>query len=64
MLVSTATCVYSIFLGGSVSVCVCTGFFCLLNNLQVIWCRGQQPHKFLGAAAGSPYIVFISTSGM
>ena len=33
------------------------------KDAQVIRVRGT-PHKFLGAAAGSPYIVFISTSGM
>ena len=44
MLVSTATCVYGIFLVGCVCVCVCvcqhTEFFCLPNNSQVIRVRG------------------------
>ena len=34
------------------------------KDAQVIRVRGRQPHEFLGAACGSPYIVFISTSGM
>ena len=34
------------------------------KGAKVIRVRGWQPHEFLGAACGSPYIVFISTSGM
>ena len=75
MLVSTATCVYSIIFSGlCVCMCVCahvcvctrTGFFCLLNNLQVIRVRGRQPHEFFNSnylfglhqsVEGSPPIV-------
>ena len=41
------------FLVGCVCMCVCVcthiGFFCLLNNSQVIRVRGWQPHEFFNS---------------
>ena len=35
-----------------------------LQRVSVLTERVYVHHAFLGAAAGSPYIIFISTSGM
>ena len=49
--VCACACVVCVCLCVCVHVCVCTrtGFFCLLNNSQVIRVRGRQPHEFFNS---------------